>query len=218
VSPHWTTHGVRVGGAARPPTIHDFGGFDPALYRIAYPAPGDPALAARVAERLAKAGMDASVDGHRGLDHGVWVPLRHLWPRAEVPIVPVSMPARLDADGAWALGEALAPLADEGVLVIGSGSLTHNLREFFGPAGRIDDYVTGFVDWVSDAVERGDDACLRRTLDDAPHARRAHPTPEHFWPLLVAAAAGPRPGRRIDGGVVHGMLSMDAFAFGEPVA
>jgi 4,5-DOPA dioxygenase extradiol len=131
----------------------------------------------------------------------------------------VSLPSILDARQAWAFGQALAPLADEGVLIVGSGSLTHNLHEFRGGGGPVDPYVTAFAAWVGAAARAGDRARLLRTLDDAPEARRAHPTPEHFWPLLVAAGAaendeGLPPARVIEGGITHGMLSMDSLAFG----
>lgn len=216
VSPHWMTPTPRVGTTAHPVTIHDFGGFDPALYRLSYPARGHEALAQHTLERLQDAGWPAQADEHRGLDHGAWVPLMHLFPEADVPVFQVSLPSRLDAEHAWAFGQALAPLADEGVLIVGSGSLTHNLYEFRTGHGPDEAYVAAFAAWVRDTVEQGDSARLRRTLDDAPEARRAHPTPEHFWPLLVAAGAagGTLPVRVIEGGIVHGMLAMDSYAFG----
>jgi len=216
VSPHWMTPSPRVGLVAQPPTIHDFGGFDPALYRIDYPAPGHPALARKTLETLATAGWSALADEKRGLDHGAWVPLLHLYPQADVPVFQVSLPSRLDADAAWAFGEALAPLADEGVLIVGSGSLTHNLADFRSQHGGGLDYITAFSGWVQQVIGAGDGARLRRTLADAPHAARAHPTSEHFWPLLVAAgaaSAGQR-WRWVDGGIAHGMLAMDAVVFG----
>ena len=217
VSPHWMTPSPRVGLAAQPQTIHDFGGFDPALYRIEYPAPGHPALARKALDTLAAAVWPALSDEHRGLDHGAWVPMLHLYPQADVPVFQVSLPSRLDAERAWAFGQALAPLADEGVLILGSGSLTHNLGDFRSGHGADLGYVHAFSTWVREAVANGDAARLRRTLDDAPHAARAHPTPEHFWPLLVAAGAAPsgQPWRVVDGGIAHGMLAMDAIVFGE---
>ena len=216
VSPHWMTPSPRVGLAPRPPTIHDFGGFDPALYEISYPVDGHPALAQRALELLAAAGWAPLADERRGLDHGAWVPLRHLYPAAEVPVFQVALPARLDGERAWAFGAALAPLADEGVLIVGSGSLTHNLAEFRPGAGAAEPYATEFAAWVRAAVVAGDGARLRQTLTLAPHARRAHPTAEHFWPLLVAAgAAGAAlPVTVIEGGVEHGVLAMDGFVFG----
>jgi len=219
VSPHWMTDSPVVGTVARPGTIHDFGGFAPALYQLEYPAAGHPVLAQAALDALRAAGFPAQADEERGLDHGAWVPLMHLFPQADVPVFQVSLPARLDAAGAWALGRALAPLAEQGVLVVGSGSLTHNLYEFRAAHGQDEAYVQAFADWVADAVRQADGERLRRTLTDAPQARRAHPTTEHFWPLLVAAGAsdtgsGPAPGVLVPGGIAHGMLSMDAYAFG----
>jgi 4,5-DOPA dioxygenase extradiol len=216
VSPHWTTPHPRVGLVPRPQTIHDFGGFDPALYDISYPVDGHPDLARRALTLLADAGWSPRPDLHRGLDHGAWVPLRYLYPAADVPAFQVSLPASLDGDRAWALGAALAPLADEGVLVVGSGSLTHNLAEFRSGPGGGAAYAAEFAAWVRDAVVQGDSARLRQALSQAPHARRAHPTSEHFWPLLVAAgaAAAALPATVIEGGITHGVLAMDAFLFG----
>lgn len=221
VSPHWMTREPRVTAAPRPQTIHDFGGFDAALYEITYPVAGHPALAARSVERLRAAGWSAAADTERGLDHGAWVPLLHLYPDAGVPVFQVSMPADLDADSAYALGRALAPLAHDEVLIVGSGSLTHNLREFFGGQPHDDRYVAEFAAWIRDAVLADDHDRLRHALEQAPHARRAHPTSEHFLPLLVAAgAAGERalPATALDGGIVEGVLSMDSFVFGADVA
>lgn len=215
ISPHWMTATPRVGISPRPATIHDFGGFDPALYDITYPVAGHTELGLRTVDLLRAAGWPAEADERRGLDHGAWVPLRHLYPQANVPSLQVSLPARLDAESAWAFGQALAPLADEGVLIIGSGSLTHNLYEFRSGHGREESYAAEFAGWVRDAVAGGNHARLRRALELAPHAPRAHPTPEHFWPLLVAAGARPRAGTVVEGGITHGVLSMDSFVFGD---
>ncbi|MEY4427561.1 MAG: hypothetical protein RLZZ182_250 [Pseudomonadota bacterium] len=218
VSPHWMTPTPRVGTVDRPATVHDFGGFDAALYRLDYPVAGHPALAERALSLLADAGWAPQADARRGLDHGAWVPLRYLYPQADVPVFQVSLPSRLDAAAAWALGEALAPLAHEGVLIVGSGSLTHNLYEFQLDHDHEAAYAAEFTHWVRGAVMRRDRARLLRTLTDAPHAQRAHPTPEHFWPLLVAAGAADlaQPVQVIDGGIAHGVLAMDAYAFGMP--
>ena len=220
VSPHWMTPSPRVGLVAQPQTIHDFGGFAPALYEITYPVDGHPALAQRALTLLDDAGWSPRPDERRGLDHGAWVPLLHLYPAADVPAFQVSLPARLDGETAWALGEALAPLADEGVLIVGSGSLTHNLAEFRSGAGNDAPYAEEFAAWVREAVASGDSARLRQTLTLAPHAQRAHPTPEHFWPLLVAAgaAAASQPTTLMEGGTTHGVLVMDSFLFGSAPA
>jgi 4,5-DOPA dioxygenase extradiol len=216
VSPHWMTPGPRVSLVARPQTIHDFGGFAPALYDISYPVDGHPQLAQRALALLGDTGWAPQPDERRGLDHGAWVPLRHLYPAADVPAFQVSLPSRLDGDSAWAFGAALAPLAGEGVLIVGSGSLTHNLGEFRTGPGPDEGFAAEFAAWVRDAVVRGDSARLRQTLELAPRAKRAHPTTEHFWPLLVAAgaAAAALPATVIDGGITHSVLAMDSILFG----
>jgi 4,5-DOPA dioxygenase extradiol len=217
LSPHWMTPNVRVSTTATPETIHDFGGFPEVLYTIQYPAPGSPDVAARALELLQAAGWDATADERRGLDHGAWVPVRHLFPDADVPVVQVSMPRDLDAAAAVRLGRALAPLADEGVLIVGSGSITHNLFEFrqnLGPDGGA--YAVEFVDWARQAVQTHDEQALVDYLRSAPHARRAHPTPDHYLPLPFAfgAADAAAPVLVIDGGMTYGTLAMDAYAFG----
>lgn len=215
VSPHWQTCGVRVSGPVSPDTIHDFGGFPAPLYALQYPAPGAPRLAEQIRDLLEAAGFEASVDTARGLDHGAWVPLRYLRPAADVPVLQVSLPHDIDAAGALRLGTALGPLRAQGVLLIGSGSLTHNLYEF---RQHVDDpdYAQRFADWVADAVSRRDVAALVGYRDRAPHAARAHPTEEHYLPLLVALGASDadEPGQLIPGGMTYGVLSMDSFAFG----
>lgn len=219
VSPHWMTRRVEVTSSARPDTIHDFGGFPQPLYRITYPAPGAPALAERVVQVLGAAGIDASPNPQQGLDHGAWVPLLHMYPAADVPVVQVSMPRGLDAAGAFALGRGLAPLAREGVLVVGSGSLTHNLYEFrMGDAAGAD-YAREFSLWIRQGVIAGDGDRLLHALERAPHARRAHPTAEHFLPLLVALGAAPAstPATVLDGGIRHGVLAMESYVFGASV-
>jgi 4,5-DOPA dioxygenase extradiol len=218
VSPHWMTRGLAVGSHPAPPTIHDFSGFPPQLYTLQYPATGDPALAARVIALLASRGLSAAQAAPtRGLDHGAWVPLSYLYPQADVPVVPLSLPIEFDAAAAWALGAALAPLSEEGVLIVGSGSLTHNLSEVqWAPGTPVAEHVRQFVDWTRQAARHGDrGALLSNYLTQAPHAQRAHPTPEHYLPLPFAAGAA-RPGaavRVLDGGITHGVLSMDAFVF-----
>jgi 4,5-DOPA dioxygenase extradiol len=173
-----------------------------------------------VQQALADAGLRASLNEDQGLDHGAWVPLMHLFPDADVPVVQVSMPVDLDAAGAHELGRALSVLAGEDVLVIGSGSLTHNLYEF--RTGEVEEaqYAREFAHWVRDAVLAGDRERLVATLERAPHARRAHPTPEHFLPLLVALGAAREvlPATVLDGGIRHGVLAMESYVFGAEVA
>jgi 4,5-DOPA dioxygenase extradiol len=216
-SPHWMTSGLAVGTNPRPQTIHDFGGFPRALYSLQYEAPGCPEMAERAMTLLKGQGLEPKADGEMGLDHGTWVPLMHLYPQAQIPVFQVSMPSRLDQNGAWALGQALAPLRDEGVLLVGSGSLTHNLYEVRFNDEKSDVYAREFSAWVEDAVARGDGEAVRDTILKAPHARRAHPTPEHLWPLMFAAGAaqvnGKIQGQKIPGGILHGVLSMDSYCF-----
>lgn len=218
LSPHWITRGVQVAASENPETIHDFGGFPEELYRIRYPAPGSTELAMRALELLNADGWHATPDNERGLDHGAWVPVRHLYPEADVPVFQVSMPHTLDGAGAVKLGRTLAPLADEGVLIVGSGSITHNLREVFGGAPEVgSNYSHEFVDWARKAVTTHDEHALANYLQSAPHARRAHPTPEHYLPLPFAFGAADRraPVAVIDGGTTYGVLAMDAYVFGE---
>jgi 4,5-DOPA dioxygenase extradiol len=222
-SAHWETELPMVGTARQPETIHDFGGFPQELYRIRYPAPGAPDIAQRAIELLNAAGMPATPNGCRGLDHGAWVPLRRLFPDADVPVAQVSIQPSLDASHHLRVGAALAPLVADGVLILASGHMTHNLREWIADARRrgamtIDerdpeDYVREFTAWIDDALRRGDRDALARWAEAAPHARRAHPTPEHFLPLMVAVgAAGDAPGvEHIDAGVDSGVLAMDAY-------
>ena len=219
VSPHWQTRGVRVGTSAAPETIHDFGGFPAPLYQLQYPAPGAPTPAQDAARLLEQAGFAVTLDERRGLDHGAWVPLRYLFPQADMPVFQVSLPQDIDAAGALRLGQALASLRERGVLVVGSGSLTHNLYEFRQHI-RDPEYAQHFADWVRDAVAARDVAALVDYRRRAPHAERAHPTEEHYLPLLVAAGAssGTDATRLVEGGMTYGVLSMDSFAFGLPEA
>ena len=215
ISAHTVARGIVVGSAPRLHAVHDYRGFPAALYRLRYDPPGDPALAHRVAGLLDAASAapvaEAEIDG---LDHGIWVPLSLMYPEADVPVVVVSLDAGMDPATHLAVGKALAPLRDEDVLVLASGSLTHNLREFMGqpidaPAAP---YAVEFADWVRDAVERGDRQALVGWRAHAPHARRAHPTDDHLVPLLVAAGAGDR-GRTLHESFAFGVLGMHAYAF-----
>lgn len=224
-SAHWETELPMIGTSSQPETMHDFGGFPPELYRIRYAAPGAADAAARALELLQAAGLPASANGCRGLDHGAWVPLRRLFPDADVPVSQISIQPSLDAAHHLRVGAALAPLVADGVLVLASGHMTHNLREWIADARRrgamtIDErepesYVREFTHWVDDALRRDDRDALARWADDAPHARRAHPTPEHFLPLMVAVGAAGRGPRieHIDAGVDSGVLAMDAYLF-----
>ena len=219
---HWLARQPMVGAAAHPQTVHDFGGFPPALYALQYPAPGDPALAREIQGLLDSAGLPAGLDPQRGLDHGVWVPLRFLYPNADIPVVPVSIQPALGPAHAFAVGRALAPLRQRDVLVIGSGSITHNLHDFRGGygEGREAPYVKPFIEWAESRLRANDVPALLDYRCQAPHAERAHPTDEHLLPLFVAAGAagGDALGaQRIDAGIDMGFLAMDIYRFdGEP--
>lgn len=218
VSAHWETDGeVRVSNATQPETIHDFGGFPRALYELSYPAKGHPELAKRTAEILEKAGFPVRLDPTRGLDHGAWVPLMHMLPDADVPVFQVSLPQQIDAAACVAMGRALAPLRDEGVLIVGSGSMTHNLYEFRRHDDGKEPYVLEFSRWVKQAIETGDVDSLVGYRKLAPHAARAHPSEDHFLPLLVVMGATlpEDPVEFVDGGVTYGVLAMDAYLIGQ---
>lgn len=216
VSPHWQTHGVAAMTNPAPGTVHDFGGFPQALYTLQYPAAGQPKLALEAARLLSRAGFEAGVDERRGLDHGAWVPLRHLLPKADVPVFQVSMPINLDTASALRLGQALAPLREQGVLIMGSGSLTHNLHDLWQFQSGDAPYAREFVAWARQAVLDHDVARLVAYRRRAPHAERAHPSEEHFLPLLVAlgASTADEPAQVIEGGITYGMLSMESYAWG----
>ncbi|MEX0605549.1 MAG: class III extradiol ring-cleavage dioxygenase [Marinobacter sp.] len=217
VSPHWTTPAARATTSTRPGTLHDFRGFAPELYEIQYPVNGEPTLAARAIELLTASGWPTTADERRGLDHGAWVPLLYLYPNANVAAFQVSMPSDLDVESAYRFGQALTPLRDEGVLIIGSGSLTHNLGEVSMEHRHGEAYVREFANWVREAVEQGRHSQLLDTLNCAPHALRAHPTTEHLLPLFIALGASGRRGTAqvIEGGIRHGVLAMDTFVFNQ---
>lgn len=216
VSPHWQTRHVRAMTSPRPETVHDFGGFPAALYALHYPVSGQPHYAAEAIRLLTQAGFVANADAQRGLDHGAWVPLRHLLPDADVSVFQVSMPHDLDPSSALALGRALAPIREQGVMIVASGGMTHNLYEFRQSGSVAANYAVEFTHWIRQAVTRNDIERLLNYRQLAPHAQRAHPTEEHFLPLLVALGA--RSDQEIvqvlDGGIDHGVLSMESYAWG----
>lgn len=216
VSPHWQTRALQVLTTPKPATVHDFGGFPAALYQLQYPAPGQPALAMEAQRLLTQAGWPVTADANRGLDHGAWVPLWHLLPQANIPVFQVSMPHQLDTAGALALGRALAPLRDQGVLIIGSGSLTHNLYDIQPPATPAVAYAVEFAHWIRQAVTRADVVALQDYRRLAPHAERAHPTDEHLLPLLVALGASheSEAAQVIAGDITYGVLSMESYVWG----
>lgn len=183
ISAHWVTTGIQVTGAAWPPTLHDFGGFPQALYDIAYRAPGAPAFAAELAQRL-----DASIDPGRGLDHGAWTVLRHMYPDASVPVVQLSLDAQRTGDQHYALGAQLRSLRNEGVLIMGSGNVVHNLG-FYGGAPAAYPWARRFTDTLRSHLLQKPSGPVCTPHAWGPDGTLAVPTPEHYWPLLYVLAA-----------------------------
>jgi len=214
VSAHWTTAAAMVTSIPQPGLIYDFGGFPDELYRMTYPAPGDPALAERITLLLKDHGISTSLETMQGLDHGAWVPLKLMYPYADIPVVQLSVQPHLSPAHHAAIGAALRPLRDEGVLILASGSATHNLRDFFGRA--VDSppqaYAKEFDDWLCEAVASDNRESLLDYVQKGPHALSNHPTPEHFLPLFVAMGAGDK-GRELHRAFTYGVISMAAFAW-----
>jgi 4,5-DOPA dioxygenase extradiol len=216
-SAHYLAAKPQLGAAAAPTTHHDFGGFPAPLYAIQYPAAGDPALATEAAALLNHAGITAGTNPEQRLDHGVWVPLRRMYPQADIPVVPLSIQPSADAAAHYRIGQALAPLRDSGVLVIGSGGYSHNLGALHwnDADAPMPDWSREFTDWVTARIESRDTDALLDWAQQAPHAQQNHPTPEHFLPLFVAlgAGVGDQPTQLNH---VHemGSLALDAWRFG----
>ena len=217
VSPHWETAIATVGFATQPETIHDFGGFDPRLYEMQYPAPGSPDVAALVMAALQEAGLPAAQDALRGLDHGTWIPMRQMFPGANIPVVPLSVQSHLGPAHAYRVGQALASLVEQNILIVGSGNITHNLRDLMAirmHGGATPSYVQTFADWIHTHLMQRDVAGLldyRQQLS----GQRAHPTDEHLLPLftaLGAAGADAQPGAFFRGISDH-VIAMDGYVF-----
>ena len=215
-SAHWLTNIPAIINSETPETIHDFYGFPAPLYDIRYPAPGAPQLACRTTSLLEAAGLHTAVHPNRGLDHGTWVPLRRMYPAADMPVAQLSTQFRKGPEYHYRMGQALAPLADEGVLVFGTGGITHNLRDFFNdiPAGQSAPYVDEFRNWMLEKMQAGDIDALLDYRKRAPHAARAQPTADHLMPLYVAlGAANGAPVKRVHDSVDRGVMAMDAYVF-----
>ncbi len=217
-SAHWETiGGPAVSLAAQPETIHDFGGFPEALFELQYPAQGAPDTASHAAELLEQAGFTVKRSSTRGLDHGAWVPLRLMYPEADIPVAQVSVLRYASPAEHEKMGQALRALREAGVLIIGSGSLTHNLYEFRGHsiAAEVPAWVSDFDEWMKSRLENNDRAALLNYRTKAPFAERNHPSEEHLLPLFVAmGAAGDAPkAERLHASYEYGVLSMDVYAF-----
>jgi 4,5-DOPA dioxygenase extradiol len=223
-SAHSLTREPVLMAAPRHQTVHDFGGFPDALYQLRYDAPGGDGLAPRVAQLVRDAGLPIHLVPDGGLDHGIWVPLRYIYPGVDVPVLPLAFPPDWSPQQLFQLGRALAPLREEGVLVMGSGSITHNLRMVFSRRAHdrtaADDEPelpesAAFRRWFVERSTASDHEALFDYRRQAPHAALMHPTDEHLLPWYVAAGAGHEgPAVRIHDSVTVGCLGMDAYAFG----
>ena len=229
-SAHTLTREPVLLAASQHEAVYDFGGFDPRLNQMRYDAPGAPALATRVAALLQAAGIPVHRVDQGGLDHGIWTPLRYVYPDASVPVLPLGWPPNWTPAQLFALGAALAPLADEGVLIIGSGAITHNLQRVFASGGLqpVDSAATpestAFREWFAARVAAADWPALLDYRAQAPHAALMHPSDEHLLPFFIAAGAGvgegaganpgAGPAERIHASLEFGDLGMDSYAFG----
>ncbi|MGH7122453.1 MAG: DODA-type extradiol aromatic ring-opening family dioxygenase [Acetobacteraceae bacterium] len=219
-SAHWETAQPMLNAVARNETIHDFYGFPQALFAISYNPPGAPEIAQEIAETLGKAGIAATLDNERGLDHGAWVPLLLAYPEADIPALELSVQTALGPRHHLALGRALTALRANGILVLGSGSFTHDLRRFGRGRAGIDapetPDVTEFAEWMDAHIRAHDVAVLLDYRSLAPHAKDEHPTEEHLLPLYVAlgAAGENAEAKRLHSSVEFGFLRMDTYAFG----
>jgi 4,5-DOPA dioxygenase extradiol len=217
ISAHWATPIPTVSRAVRPETIHDFSGFPAELYDLQYPAPGAPEMAQTAASLLKQANIPVQLDDTHGLDHGAWVPLSLMYPEAEIPVAQLSLQS--EKNPAWhiALGRALRPLSEQGVMIIGSGSITHNLRAVFqhAPGAAVPAWVTAFCDWMAERIDAGDLEALSAYRTRAPHAAQNHPTDEHLLPLFVALGAAQKIGHamHLNRVMTYGLLAMDAWVF-----
>jgi 4,5-DOPA dioxygenase extradiol len=208
---------------AAPEMIYDFGGFPQPLYDIVWPAPGALDVAQRAAELLSNAGVKCGLVSQRGFDHGTWVPLHLMYPDADIPVCQMSVLQEQGAAAHIDLGRQLAPLRDEGIMIIGSGTVTHNLRAL-AMSGRILDapvqpWAQEFAEWIADKIGQGDMDAMAAYRETAPYAQENHPTDEHFLPLSFAMGAGiddsgHARGKRVHASIEYGMQSMDAYVFG----
>jgi 4,5-DOPA dioxygenase extradiol len=217
ISAHWETAVPMVSAVERNDTIHDFGGFPRVLYELQYPPAGSPSVAARVSDLLCESGMDCRTDRCRGLDHGAWVPLLLMYPQADIPVLQLSIQPHLGTQHHLAMGRALAPLREEGVLIIGSGSMTHDLSEFrgHGPNDPAPVWVNSFANWMHASLTSGATNDLLDYRHRAPFATKNHPTEEHLLPLYSALGAGgaqPR-AERLHASSTYSILRMDVYSF-----
>ena len=214
VSAHWESRNLLLTAGAQPQTWHDFGGFPASLYGVQYPAPGAPLLAAEIAERLKAAKLPAELDAQRPFDHGAWVPLSLMYPQADIPLLQLSLPSHHGPELQTRVGRALSGLREQGILLIGSGSITHNLGELNWRAGPdvITPWAKTFRDWMVEKLAAGDEEALHQYRRLAPNAERNHPSEEHLLPLFFARGAGGA-FSVAHSGFTYGALGMDIYRF-----
>ncbi|MFI5344991.1 MAG: 4,5-DOPA dioxygenase extradiol [Elusimicrobiota bacterium] len=215
VSAHWLTRGSAVTGMAKPRTIHDFGGFPEALYQVSFPAPGSPEVAELVRRTL---GGSTAVDASEwGLDHGAWSVLRHMYPKADVPVVQLGIDYAAHARRHFEMGEKLRPLRDKGILIVGSGNIVHNLRRIsFDENAAPEDWAVEFDAWVKARLEKRDYEPLLGDLSAAPSGLASVPTPDHYDPMLYALGASDASDtlKFEYEGIQNGSISMRSFSLG----
>ncbi len=214
VSAHWETPDLRLGSSTQPETLHDFYGFPQELFEVQYPAPGSPELAHAIQQLLTTAGLPTRLDAQRGLDHGAWVPLCLMYPQADIPVLQLSLPSQAGPALQLQIGRLLTGLRQQDVLLLGSGSITHNLSEldWRSRSNQGSDWAITFRDWMTEKLQTGDQTALLDYRQQAPWAVRAHPSDEHLLPLFFALGAGEQ------FSILHqdftlGSLGMDIYRF-----
>ena len=216
ISAHWEAHQISLGTARMPETVHDFSGFPQTLYSLKYPAATDHALVKRTQALLGEIGLDVGLDANRGYDHGAWMPLSLLYPKADIPVVQLSLQRGGNARLHFNIGQALAPLRDEGVLVIGSGAVVHNLGALAPDGVSTPDWAKKFDRWIDDNIQNRN---LEQLLDfprQPQNAHKAHPSPEHLMPIFVALGAGWQGGNamRLHHSFSYSAIGMACYGFG----
>jgi 4,5-DOPA dioxygenase extradiol len=216
ISPHWQTKDLTLTTGTHLSTIHDFYGFGEELNTIKYPAHGDPAIALAIKNLLVEHGYSVEENSDRGLDHGVWTVLVHLLPKANIPIIQLSMPTNLTSRSAYELGRILSSLRQNNILILASGGITHNLYELKPANSPAPSYVLEFTDWIRKAIAHEDHETLIRYRELAPHAERAHPTDEHLLPLMIAYGARnvSEKLKIIKGEATYGVIHTESYAWG----
>ncbi len=218
VSAHWDSAAPCLGSVSQPETLHDYWGFPDALYDIVYPAPGAPQVAVAAKGMLDAAGFPAEFNNRRGLDHAAWIPLRILYPQADVPVATLSVQGALGPRHHYSVGRALTGLRQQGVVVVASGNITHNLSHYRAVCSRSGAdlaYVAQFQDWIYQQLVKRDIEALLRYRELAPGGIESHPTEEHLMPLFVAlgACGDGFTTQRLYDGIYHSMLAMDSYVF-----